>query len=244
MKTVKQVSHLTGLSIRMLHHYDKIGLFKPSKFSKSGYRLYSDDDLEILQQILFFKELDFPLKEIKNIINNPSFDRKKALINHKDLLILKRNRLNKLINLVDKTLKEEMINMSFKEFDVSELKKIIKKYADEAEKLYGQSTAYKEFKNKTANYSEQDWYQTNKDADIIILEFIDLIDKGPSSAETQAQVQKWKDFITNNWYNCTNEILLGLGKMYVEDARFKENFNKHKEGLAEFINKAIQIYCK
>ena len=92
MKTVKQVSDLTGLTVRMLHHYDKIGLFKPSKISESGYRLYSDEDLEILQQILFFKELDFPLKEIKAIIESPSFDRKKALVNHKDLLILKRNR--------------------------------------------------------------------------------------------------------------------------------------------------------
>lgn len=125
MKTVKQVSNLTGLSVRMLHHYDKIGLFKPSELSQSGYRLYIDDDLKNLQQILFFKELDFPLKEIKSIIKSPSFDRKRALINHKDLSILKRNRLNKLIKLVDKTLNGE-IEMSFEEFDISKIEKMQK----------------------------------------------------------------------------------------------------------------------
>lgn len=125
MKTVKQVSNLTGLSVRMLHHYDKIGLFKPRELSQSGYRLYIDDDLKNLQQILFFKELDFPLKEIKSIIKSPSFDRKRALINHKDLSILKRNRLNKLIKLVDKTLNGE-IEMSFEEFDISKIEKMQK----------------------------------------------------------------------------------------------------------------------
>ena len=156
MKTVKQVSNLTGLSVRMLHHYDKIDLFKPSKVSESGYRLYSDEDLEILQQILFFKELDFPLKEIKSIIENPSFDRKKALINHKDLLILKRNRLTKLIKLVDRTLKGET-KMSFKEFDFSEIEKIQKQYQQEAKELYSNTDAYKEYEIKTAKYNKDDW---------------------------------------------------------------------------------------
>lgn len=144
MKTVKQVADLTGLSVRTLHHYDTIGLFKPSKYSESGYRLYSDEDLKILQQILFFKELDFPLKEIESIIKNPKFNREKALLNHKNLLTLKRNRLNKLIRLVDKTLKGDD-SMSFSEFDESEIEKLQKKYADEAKEMYGNTDKYKMF---------------------------------------------------------------------------------------------------
>lgn len=94
MRTVKQVSNLTGISVRMLHHYDKIGLLKPTKLTEAGYRLYDDEALETLQQILFFKELDLPLKEIREIITSPHFDKMEALKNHKKLIILKRDRLN------------------------------------------------------------------------------------------------------------------------------------------------------
>lgn len=243
MKTVKQVSDLTGLSVRMLHHYDKIGLFKPNKVSESGYRLYSDEDLEILQQILFFKELDFPLKEIKAIIGNPSFDRKKALTNHKDLLILKRNRLNKLIKLVDKTLKGET-KMSFKEFDISEIEKIRKQYQQEAKELYSNTDEYKEYEIKTAKYSKDDWAKIGEEINKIFLQFASAMGKGADSREVQAIVKRWQDFISEYFYNCTNNTLIGLSKMYINDERFAKNINKYKKGLTEFINRAIEIYCK
>lgn len=243
MKTVKQVSDLTGLSVRMLHHYDKIGLFKPNKVSESGYRLYSDEDLEILQQILFFKELDFPLKEIKAIIGNPSFDRKKALTNHKDLLILKRNRLNKLIKLVDKTLKGET-KMSFKEFDISEIEKIRKQYQQEAKELYSNTDEYKEYEIKTAKYSKDDWAKIGEEINKIFLQFASAMGKGADSREVQAIVKRWQDFISEYFYNCTNNTLIGLSKMYINDERFAKNINKYKKGLTEFINLAIEIYCK
>ena len=243
MKTVKQVWDLTGISIRMLHHYDKIGLFKPSKLSESGYRLYSDDDLEILQQILFFKELDFSLKEIKAIITNPSFDRKKALTNHKDLLILKRNRLNKLIKLVDKTLKGE-IEMSFKEFDIFEIEEAQKKYAKEAKKLYCNTNEYKEYQLKTAKYNENDWEQIGQQINNIFKSFANVMDKGPDSQEAQDLVKQWQDFISKNLYECTNEALIGLGEMYIQDERFTKNIDKQEKGLSKFISKAIEIYCK
>lgn len=127
MRTVKQVSDLTGVSVRMLHHYDKIGLLKPTKLTEAGYRLYDDEALEILQQILFFKELDLPLKEIKGIITSPQFDKMKALESHKKLIILKRDRLNGLIELINKTLRGEN-GMSFKEFDMTEYYNLWKEY--------------------------------------------------------------------------------------------------------------------
>lgn len=128
--TVKEVSKLTGVSVRMLHYYDKIGLFKPSKINESGYRLYDDNDLSTLQQILFFKELEVPLKDIKDIMNSPYFDKIKTLENQKKLLTLKRDRLNGLIELIDKTIKGENA-MSFEEFDTSEFYKVWEDYRNE-----------------------------------------------------------------------------------------------------------------
>ena len=130
MKTVKQVSDLTGISVRMLHHYDKIGLLKPTKLTEAGYRLYDDNALETLQQILFFKELDLPLMEIKEIITSPHFDKMEALENHKKLIILKRDRLNGLIELINKTLKGAD-TMSFKEFDMSEYYNVLEEFKKE-----------------------------------------------------------------------------------------------------------------
>ena len=243
MKTVKQVSDLTGLSVRMLHYYDKINLFKPSQVSESGYRLYSDNDLELLQQILFFKELDFPLKEIKLIITNPSFDKQKALKSHKQLLTLRRNRLNKLIKLVDKTLKGEL-EMSFKEFDISEIEKIQKKYANEVKELYSNTDAFKEYLEKTERYDKSSWNQIGEEINQIFKRFADVMDKGADSKKAQLLVKEWQNFVTQNFYECTNDTLKGLGKMYIQDERFSENLNKFRPGLAEFISEAIEIYCK
>lgn len=243
MKTVKQVADLTGLSVRTLHHYDTISLFKPSKYSESGYRLYSDEDLKILQQILFFKELDFPLKEIESIIKNPNFNREKALLNHKNLLTLKRNRLNKLIRLVDKTLKGDD-SMSFSEFDESEIEKLQKEYADEAKEMYGNNDKYKTFQEKTKNYSKSDWAYLYEKIEVIFKKFASVMDKGETSEKAQNLVKEWKNFISENLYNCDSETLLGLSKLYIDDKRFTKNIDKHKDGLADFISKSIQIYCK
>ncbi|MDF2884570.1 MAG: hypothetical protein K0R54_5137 [Clostridiaceae bacterium] len=130
MRTVKQVSDLTGISVRMLHYYDEIGLLKPSALTEADYRLYDDEALVILQQILFFKELDIPLKEVKEIMDSPHFDKMQALENQKKLLIIKRDRLNGLIELINKTLKGEN-TMSFKEFDMSEYYNVLEEFKKE-----------------------------------------------------------------------------------------------------------------
>lgn len=148
MRTVKQVSDMTGISVRTLHYYDEIGLLSPSEITEAGYRLYDDKALQTLQQILFFKELDFPLKEVKEIMENPRFNRRDALKDHKKLLVIKRNRLNDLINLVDKTL-EGADTVSFKEFDMSEyfhaLETYKKEHADEVVKYWGSVDKFTEF---------------------------------------------------------------------------------------------------
>lgn len=148
MKTVKQVSKLTGLSVRMLHYYDEIGLLKPSKVTDAGYRLYDDEALLLLQQILFYKELDIPLKEVKEIMYSPDYDKKRALENQKKLLIIKCNRLKELVGLIDKTLKGENA-MSFKEFDMTvyynALEEFKNEHKDKILKEYGSIEKYNKF---------------------------------------------------------------------------------------------------
>jgi len=119
MRTVKQVSELTGISVRTLHYYDEISLLKPSKVTETGYRMYDDNALQILQQILFFKELDFPLKDIRAIMLNPTYDKNNAFIAQRQLIQVKSDRLNELLELLDKLIKGEEC-MSFNEFNLSE----------------------------------------------------------------------------------------------------------------------------
>ncbi|GFP75539.1 MerR family transcriptional regulator [Clostridium fungisolvens] len=147
MKTVKQVSDMTGISVRSLHYYDEIGLLKPSEVTEAGYRLYDDEALKTLQQILFFKELDIPLKDVKEIMDSPYFNKMEALENQKKLLLVKRKRLDDLIELINKTLKGES-TMSFKEFDMSEYYKVLEDFKTENEdkviKMYGSIEKYNE----------------------------------------------------------------------------------------------------
>ncbi|WP_315114033.1 TipAS antibiotic-recognition domain-containing protein [Clostridium intestinale] len=157
MRTVKQVSDLTGISVRMLHYYDEIGLLKPTLTTEAKYRLYDDEALETLQQILFFKELDIPLKEVKKLIDNPRFDKSKVLENQKKLLILKRNRLNDLIKLINRTIKGES-EMSFKEFDMSEYFNVLeefKKDEDKIIKVYGSMDKYDEMIEKIRSKEDE-----------------------------------------------------------------------------------------
>lgn len=239
---ISEIAKLTGITVRTLHYYDEIGLLKPSEITESGYRLYSGECLEILQQILFFRELDFPLSEIKEIMINPGYDKTEALNNHKELLIKKRQRIDGLINLIDNTIKGDN-DMSFKEFDMKEIESSKNKYADEVKKRWGKTDAYKESVKKTNSYDRNQWKDINDEGRDIIAQFGENRNCDPSSEISQNLVEKWKEYITSNFYNCTNEILACLGLMYVEDERFRENIDKNGEGTAEFMSKSIEIYC-
>ncbi|AVP65201.1 MerR family transcriptional regulator [Clostridium botulinum] len=239
---INEVAKLTGVTVRTLHYYDEIGLLKPNKVTESGYRLYNEDALSKLQQILFFKELEFSLNEIKDIITNPKFDKTEALRNQKELLIKKRQRIDKLIALADSTLKGED-TMSFKEFDMTEIENTKNKYAKEVKERWGNSDAYKESEKKCNSYSKDQWREINEEGKNLLKDFASNREKPADSLEVQDLVKQWQDYITIRFYNCTNEILKGLGIMYTQDERFKKNIDKNGEGTAEFISKAIAIYC-
>lgn len=240
---VNEAAKLTGISVRTLHYYDEIGLLHPDEVTEAGYRLYGEQSLEKLQQILFFRELDFPLSEIQKIVNSPAFDREKALENHRSLLIMKRSRLDDLIALVDRTLKGET-DMSFKEFDMSEIEAAQNKYAKEAEERWGSTEAYAESARRTKEYGKEDWAKITAETEQIYHSFAEKKTLSPADSEVQQLVTDWQNLISRYFYKCSDEILAGLGEMYVADERFTKNIDgKYGEGTADFISKAIAKHC-
>lgn len=247
MYKINEVSKLIGVSIRMLHHYDKIKLLEPSKRTDSNYRMYNDDDIARLYQILLFKELEFPLQEIKQILDDKDFNRKEALKAQRNLIFEKKQRLERILESIDDTIESlggnVMSKDNFKAFGYEEVKKHQEKYKEETEKRYGNSDAYKESQEKTSKYSKNDWENIMGEASVIYEELAKLRDKDPSDKLVQDLVEQWRNHISTNFYNCTIEIFRGLALMYVADERFTKNIDKYGEGLAQFMSDAMNIYC-
>lgn len=239
---IHEVAELSGVTVRTLQYYDQIGLLMPSEVTEVGYRIYHEEDLDRLQQILFFRELEFPLKEIKDIMNNPSYDRLEALRNQKAMLLEKRSRMDRLIRLVEERLGGQQ-DMSFEEFSMESIENHKKQYAEEVRNRWGDSDAYAEYEKKTKGYSKEDWNSISQAGDRIMGEFAKHRDLSPEDETVQELVARWQNFITTHYYECTKDILAGLGNMYVSDERFRENINKHGEGTADLMSKAIEIYC-
>ena len=236
---IKEFSRFTGVSVRTLHYYDEIGLLKPARVDKAtGYRYYDEHSLLRMQEILFYRELDFPLKHIEEILTSPNYDKHKALPAQKEMLILKKERLERLIFAIDGATKGENV---MKAFDNTEFEK----YKAEAQEKWGSTDAYKEHQEKTKGYSKDKWNSMAAGMDAIMGQFAASMKQGdaPDSAAAQDLVKALQSHITENYYTCTKEILFGLGQMYVADERFKNNIDKHGDGTAAFICEAIAVYC-
>ena len=196
-----------------------------------------------MQEILFYRELDFPLKDILKILSSHDYDRKKALEAQKELMILKKNRIEKLISALDDAVKGVKINM--KVFDNSEFEEKREEYAREAKEKWGNTEAYSEFEKKTRSFSTDDIRSLAAGIDEVMDEFAECMKNGsaPDSAEAKGLVRKLQNYITETSYTCTDEILAGLGQMYTADERFRKNIDRHGEGTAQFISDAIDKYC-
>ena len=236
---IKEFARFTGVSVRTLHYYDEIGLLKPARVDKTtGYRYYDECSLLRMQEILFYRELDFSLKTIGEILSSPDYDKTKALEEQKHLLTLKKERLERLISAVDGAMKGEQV---MKAFDNTEFEK----HKAEAKARWGKTDAYKEHAEKTKGYSKDKWNAMAEGMDAIMGEFsLCMKECGADSSQAQSLVQKLQNHITENYYRCTKEILAGLGQMYVADERFKNNIDRHGDGTAAFICEAIGIYCR
>ena len=241
MKTVHEVSKLAGISVRTLHHYDAIGLLSPTKTTEAGYRLYDDEALARLQCILLFKELEFPLKDIKEILDSPHFERNKALEQQIELLKLKKEHIE---NLIDLAVGIRMIGvkklMSFEAFDT----KKIDEYARQAKESYGTTPAYKEYEEKSKGRSKEQEKQISIGMMNLFADLGKLLSHEASDEIVQQKVAELQHYITEHFYTCTPEILAGLGEMYAGGGSMTENINKYAgEGTAEFTAEAIRIYC-
>ncbi|WP_171410115.1 MULTISPECIES: MerR family transcriptional regulator [Myxococcus] len=237
--TVSQVARLAKISIRALHHYDELGLLCPSDRSEAGYRLYSQADLQKLQQVLFFKELGFPLEDIRRILGDPTFDLRTALRMQRQLLTERAARLDALVHAVDTALdalekgthvdKEAMFE-AFGDFDPS-------KYEEEAKQRWGDTEAYKESARRTARYKKEDWKRIKEEGDALFQALADLLAAGTSAASASAMdlAEAHRQYLGKWFYACPPAMHRGLGEMYVADTRFTENIDKVRPGLSLFL---------
>ena len=240
MMTVHEVSKLAGVSIRTLQYYDKIGLLHPTGYTDAGHRMYDDADLELLQHILLFRELEFPLKDIKAIINSPDFDRSKALEQQIELLRLKKEHIDNLMNFALGIKLLGVKHMDFKAFDRSKLDE----YSRQAKELYGSTPEYKEMEEKQKNRTEEDEKILADRFMLLFKEAGKIKNSDPASIDAQNLVKRIQNYITENLYTCTNKILRGLGKMYSGGGEITMNIDVYGgEGTAVFVANAIEIYC-
>lgn len=241
---IKEFAALVGVSVRTLHYYDEIGLLAPASVdTQSGYRYYDDASLARMQEILFYRELDFPLKEIAALLASPNYDKTQALAAQKELLILKRDRLDRLITAIDSA-EKGVIDMNA--FDNSAFEAKRDAYAAEAKGRWGASAAWQEHEMKTKNYTGEKWQTLSAEMAGIFADFAAAMTQGlaPESDNAQALVKRLQDHISANYYTCTNEILAGLGQMYTADARFRASIDRHTVGTADYVSKAITHYCR
>ncbi|MCY7484134.1 MerR family transcriptional regulator [Paenibacillus alvei] len=239
---VKEVADITGVSVRTLHHYDEIGLLTPAHITEAGYRQYSEDDLALLQQILFFRELDFPLKQIKEIIYSPNFNQAEALELHRSMLLEKRRQLDVMLETLDRTIRHmkgeiEMTNKEkFQGFDFSH-----NPYEQEARERWG-SKAVDEANAKISSMTMEQQSSLSEKMNEIYTRLAALRNSAPESEEAQAGIKEWFDFL-NSMGKYTPEAFKGLGQMYVDDERFTKNIDKFGEGLAAFMRDAMAVFA-
>ena len=244
--TVREVSRLARVSVRTLQYYDRIGLLHPSGRTEAGYRLYAKEDLARLQRILIYRSLDFPLKDIRRIVESADYDRDKALEQQIELLKLKKEHLEKLIALASEMLENgedrEVNEMSFEAFDTSRLEE----YAAQAKASWGKTEAWQEYEKKSAGRTMGDEKAIAEGMMTFFDKAADLLKAGadPASEESQEAARGLQAFITKNWYTCTMEIFAGLGRAYGSGGEFTKNIDSRcGAGTGAFMAKAVDIYC-
>ena len=238
--TVGEVSALTGVSIRALRHYDRIGLLPPAAVSEAGYRLYDESSLERLSAILIFRELQFPLKDIRAILDSPVYERNRALDQQIELLRLKAEHLENLIDLAKGIKLLGVKYMNFTAFDTQK----IDEYARQAKASYGQTAEYKEYMQKSAGRTREEEKQLGMELMALLAAFGGMLDMDPASEIPQDQVAKVKAFITENMYACSDGILRNLGRMYAGAESMRDNIDAAGgPGTAEYAHRAIEAWC-
>jgi len=241
--TVGKVARLAHVSVRALRHYDELGLLRPSRRTEAGYRLYTSEDLERLQQVLFYKELGFSLEEIRDLMADPAFDRREALAGQRRQIVARTLRLEAMLALIDRTLaslegeahmSDEELFEVFGGFDPSE-------YEDEARERWGDTAAYRESARRTKGYTKEDWERFKAEDDALNADLASLVDEGvpPHDARAVDAAERHRLQIDRWFYPCPSEMHVALGRMYVADPRFAATYEKIRPGMARYLCEAI-----
>ncbi len=244
---VHEVANLTGITIRTLHYYDEIGLLKPSIVTDAKYRLYTEADLCRLQEILFFREVGFALKEIKQLINSAAYNRREALKNHLHILQAQRERLDGLIDLIHKEI-EGSDNFSFDMFSNSKILDLQAQFREEIIQRWGKTDSYNEFEalhSKSSLKKQQEQLENMLSTAQSFFESIAMYQHNPPECrEVQNLVRQWQMYISEHFYYCDKKMLSYLGELYISDERFTAFINRFGQGnLAQYVSTAINIYC-
>ena len=244
MFTVKQLSQLAGVTPRTLHHYDEIGLLKPSRVGENAYRYYGEDAVLRLQQILFYRELGIPLEDIKKIMGRRDFDVVGALYSHKEALQKQVTRLNRLITTVDNTIDylKGNLKMNNKQLFEAFSEEQQAEYEKEIMQKYDPATV-KASAKKWKEYTAAEKHRIGEEGNAVYQDILAAMPKGAASPEAQAGVERWRKHIEYFWIP-DDEQLIGLSNLYNEDARFKANFDKIDPRLAEFMREAVKVYVE
>lgn len=234
----KELADIAGISVRTLHYYDTIGLLSPEIDRENGYRNYSDQDVSTLQQILFFRQLNFKLTQIKDILNSPKYHQTEALLEQRDIILKEQTRLNNILKLIDKTIQAERgeITMTneekFSGVDFSH-----NPYEQEARDRWGDEKV----NQANQNLKKMGTKEAEREFDEIYTQLADVRHLDPDSDTAQQEIEKWYEFL-NKVGEYTPEMFKNLGEMYTADERFTKNIDKYGDGLAEFMKEAMTVY--
>jgi DNA-binding transcriptional MerR regulator len=245
--TVQQLANLAGVSVRTLHYYDEIELLKPARVERNGYRYYEEPELLKLQQILFFRELDFPLEDIQRILSSSSFDMRAALRDQRKLIELKKNRLSKLVQTIDKTLKKinKEITMDDTELYGDFSKDELDRYTKEARERWGHTDAFKQSQERVKKMGKEGLKRVMEKSEKLNKELAQQMTEGenPSSGNVQNLIAKHYDDL-RAFYEPNLQLYRGLAEMYIADERFKKNYENVAIGLAQFMHDAMIYYVE
>ncbi len=244
---INQLAKLSEVSVRTLHHYDAIGLLSPKRNPQNEYRIYNENDLLLLQQILFFKELGFSLEEIKKILKSKNFDLEAALKDQKKMILLKKKRIDDLLATIDKTIKKikKQKNMKDEELYDAFSEEELNKYKNEAQARWGHTDAYKQSTERVKKMGKEGLEKAGREGQDITKRISECFINGlaPENTETQKLIEKHFNWLAN-FYEPNLEIYKGLAEMYVADERFKKHYENFAEGLAEYMQKAMLVFVE
>lgn len=242
--TVQQLANLAGVSVRTLHHYDQIGLLKPTSRTAAGYRQYGEDDLLRLQQILFFRELDFPLEEVRRILDQPGFDQVRALEGHRRMLQERIDRLALLMKTVDKTitrLEEDEGMLTDAELYEGFSQEQIERYKREAREQYDPKLV-EESERRVHKMSKAEWEAVKTEGDAVTRRMAELMNRDPADPDVQQAIARHHAWI-ERFYPASAELYSGLGQLYVEHPEFRAFYDKYAPNLADFMQAAMACYA-